>query len=408
MQAIQFNAAIPRYALGLALRQLYPPILWSGLSCVQYREVAEPRLPNDEWVKIKTRYGGICGSDDRLLHLLNSPSASVNASFPFTIGHENCGTVAELGAKVGAFAIGERVVAEPGLWCKPRGFKDLCPACARGDIQICERVTGGAVSPGLIIGACRDTGGSWSPYFVAHQSQLVRVPDAVSDENALMVEPFATSLHAVLANLPREDDTVLVIGAGVIGLTIVAALRAIESRARIFVLARHPFQQDLARQLGADVVIPSSGDYADEYARAIGAKSLKPIFGKRVLVGGADVTFECVGNGDTIDDALRFTRSGGRVVLTGAASFPKGIDYTPVWMRELQIHGTYGYGHDEYRGERHRTFDVAFRLMTQGRVDLAPLVTHKFALRDYQRAFHVLTHRRRERAVKIVFDLSDK
>ncbi len=406
MEAIRFDAVIPRYAVGKLLGRAYPPILWSGLSCLQYRQVPEPRLPNDEWVKIKTRYGGICGSDIHLLHLQSSPSSSVFTSFPFTVGHENFGTIAETGARVRGFTVGDRVIAEPTLWCKPRGFTDLCGPCARGDIQLCERVTQGAIAPGLVLGYCRDTGGSWSPFFVAHESQLLRIPGDLSDENALLLEPFATGLHAVLAHPPRDTDTVLVLGAGVIGLTLIAGLRALGSRARIIVLGRYPAQQELARKYGADVVIPAGkrGGYYDAFAQAVGGKLLKPILGKRVLVGGADVVYECVGNGDTIDDALRFTRPKGRVVLVGLAALPKGVDWTPIWMKELHVNGTCTYGHDEFAGKRCRTFDLALELVSQHNIDLAPLVTHKFPLHEYGRAFATVGNRGRARALKVVFE----
>ncbi|MBI3914612.1 MAG: alcohol dehydrogenase catalytic domain-containing protein [Chloroflexi bacterium] len=406
MKAIQFSASIPRYALGRALGKIFPPILWSGLSCAQYREIPEPELPNDEWVIVKTRYGGICGSDQHLLHLRNSPSNSALTSFPFTIGHENCGTIHRIGARVRDFRVGERVVVEPTLWCKPRGFADLCRSCARGDYQLCERFAGGALAAGLITGACRDTGGSWSAFFLAHESQLTRVPDNVSDENALMLEPFATSLHAVLANQPREDEIVLVIGAGVIGLGVIAALRSIGNRARIIVIARHAVQQEMARTFGADVVIATRGNDVDaEFARHVGATLRKPILGKRVLVGGgADVVYECVGNGGTIDDALRYARAGSRVVIAGLAALPQGIDWTPIWMRELKVLGTYTYGHDDFQGRRWRTFDLAIELMKQGKVNLAAMVTHKYALGDYARAFQTISARGRERAVKVVFE----
>ncbi|MBI5305047.1 MAG: alcohol dehydrogenase catalytic domain-containing protein [Chloroflexi bacterium] len=406
MKAIQFNAAIPRYALGLALGKIYQPILWSGLSCTQYVDAPEPRLPNDEWVKIKTRYGGICGSDNHLLHLHNSPAASAVTSFPFVIGHENVGTILELGSRVRDVAMGERVVIEPTLWCKPRGFADLCECCARGDIQLCERITEGTISAGLILGSCRDTGGSWSPYYLAHASQVYRVPDAVSDENALLVEPFATSLHAVLANLPSDNETVLVFGAGVIGLGIIAALRALESKARIIVLARHGIQQELAKKFGADMVISASrnANHFAEFARAVNGKLLKPILGKPVLIGGAEVVYECVGNADSIDDALRFTRASGVVVLAGLAAVPNGVDWTPIWMKELHLKGTYTYGHDDFRGERWKTFDLALDLMARGKVDLSPMITHKFPLNEYARAFDVVNKRSRERSVKVVFE----
>lgn len=406
MKALQFNAAIPRYALGLALGKIYQPILWSGLSCVQYLDVPEPRLPNDEWVKIKTRFGGICGSDNHLLHLHNSPSASAVTSFPFTIGHENVGTLAQVGNKVAGLQVGERVVIEPTLWCKPRGFAEPCEFCARGDIQLCERVTEGSISAGLLVGSCRDTSGSWSSYFLAHESQVYRVPDAVNDENALLVEPFATSLHAVLANPPRDDQTALVFGAGVIGLGIVAAIRALGSKARIIVIARHGIQKDLAKLFGADEIISSSrdGSHFAAFAKAVNGKLLKPILGKPVLVGGADVVYECVGNADSIDDSLRFARARGVVVLAGLAAVPNGVDWTPIWMKELDLKGTYTYGYDEWQGKRWRTFDLALDLMAQGKADLSPMITHKFPLSEYARAFDVVNKRSRERSVKVVFE----
>ncbi len=406
MKAIQLDPTIPRYVFGKVFGTIYEPLLWSGLSCVTYRDTPEPRLPNPEWVKIKTRYGGICGSDNSLLHLKTSLAASGTGSFPFTIGHENCGTIVEVGSAARGFAVGERVVAEPSLWCKPRGFKDLCPACARGEFQLCERVTEGAISAGLEIGACRDTGGTWSPYFVAHESQLVRVPDGVTDVNASLLEPFSASVHAVLANMPRDEDTVLVIGAGVIGLGVIAALRAAECRARIIVIARHPRQQELARRFGADVVIASTRGNAlyTEFAHATGAKVLKAIMGNPMLLGGADMVYECVGSGEAIDHALRLARGRGRVVIAGLAAFPKGVDWTPVWMHELQINGTLAAGEDGFKGKRHRTFELALDWMARGKVDLKPMLTHKFPLHEYARAFQTVNQRGRAGAIKVAFE----
>src|SRR5215218_3410124 len=101
MKAIQFDAAIPRYALGLAGQKVSSSILWSGLSCTQMQEVPALALPNDEWVKVKTRYGGICGTDTGTIHLHTSPYLSPFSSFPFTFGHENMGTISEAGARAG-------------------------------------------------------------------------------------------------------------------------------------------------------------------------------------------------------------------------------------------------------------------------------------------------------------------
>ena len=152
MKAIQFNASVPRYALGLALSRIYPPLLWSGVSCTFAADVPEPTLPGPDWVKLHTRYGGICGTDLSAIHLHTSPYYSPFTSSPFTLGHENMGTIAEKGSKIVDWQIGERVIVEPTLWCAPRGFAqdEWCEYCSKGIINQCQRTTEGDLAPGSI------------------------------------------------------------------------------------------------------------------------------------------------------------------------------------------------------------------------------------------------------------------
>jgi threonine dehydrogenase-like Zn-dependent dehydrogenase len=404
LKAIQFNAVIPRYALGLAGQKVMPSILWSGLSCTRYEDVPEPKLPGEDWVKIKTRYGGICGTDMGTIHLHTSPYLSPLSSFPFTFGHENVGTVAEVGAQAQEWKVGDRVVVEALLWCKPRGFKDLCRYCERGEINLCERMNQGAISPGVQPGFCRDTGGSWSEYFLAHTSQLLRVPDAVSDENALLVEPFSVGLHAALQYPPRGDESVLVMGAGVIGLMTIAALRATGSQAKIGVVARYPFQADAARRLGATEIIDGKQDYFAEIARRTNGQLLQPVIGKRILYGGGeDLVYECVGSDSSIDDSLRLARNQGRVILVGVPGITKNVDWTAIFAKELEVIASYIYNRAEpYRGAKRSAFEIALELMERG-LDLSWMVTHRFKLEDYARAFELLERRGASKAIKAVF-----
>ena len=381
----------------------YPPMFWSALSNIRYREVPEPPLPNENWAKIKVRYGGICAVEMSTILPRVSLAGTAFLSFPLTLGHENVGTIAELGSQVKGFREGERVVVDPTLGCQVRGFSDLCPACQRGDTQLCERFAEGEIAPGLTTGFCPDTGGSWSPYLVAHVSQLFKVPPAVNDENGLMVEPFSVALHAVLRNHPQDEDTVLIIGAGVIGICIVAALRSLGSKARVIVLAKHPFQEEVVKRYGADQVIRLRRDYYQELAQALGATLRQPLRGKPVVVGGADIVYECVGSGTSLDDGLRFTCSGGRMVLVGLAGMPKGVDWTPIWLNEIDVKGSYIYGTESYGGERIRTFQLALNLMAGGKIDLTPLVTHRFRLEDYKRALAAVANKGRSGVVKAVF-----
>ena len=407
MKAIQFDFTIPRYVLGLTLGKLYRPILWSGLSCTSYVDLPEPELPTTKWVRVRTRYGGICGTDMGTIELHTTPYYIPLTSFPYIYGHENVGHITEVGEAVAGWSPGQRVVVEPLLWCAPRGFEDLCPRCAEGRISICERLTEGDIGAGVMTGlGCRDTGGGWSPAFVAHQSQLYALPDEVSDENAVMIEPFAVGLHAALRRFPADDETVLIVGSGTTGLCVLAALRALGSEARILVLARYPFQAEAARRLGASEVIVGRAE-ADAYAavaEATGARLFQPPVAKRVALGGADHTFECVGNSGSLDDALRLTRSGGTVTLVGSPGMAKGIDWTAVFAQELQIITSYVYSHAEtWRGERWKTYDLALHLVSTGAVDLGWMVTHTFRLDEYDRAFRTVGERGRHGVIKAAF-----
>jgi len=411
MKAIRFKVTIPRYISGKTLGKVIPGFLWGGQSCTYLADISKPELLDDEWVLVKTRYGGICGSDMSAIHLHASPYFSPLVSPSYTMGHENVGYIEALGAAVVDWQKGERVVVEPTLWCVPRGFKEPCKFCARGEINRCERTSEGDLSPALGIGNSQDTGGSWSAYFLAHKSQLYRIPDHISDENALMVEPFATGLHGVLESFPTDKDKVLIIGAGTIGLCTLAALRALGSQAEILILARYPFQAEAAQKLGASkVILPAKdGDFYDEIAGLTSAKVYQPILGKRVVIGGVDLTYECVGSDNSLDDAMRLTRSGGRVVLLGMPGIAKGVDWSSIFVHELDIKGAYIYHHAEsYQGKMWKTFDLAIELMAKGEIDLGWMVTHKFQLNDYKHALSMMGSRSKSQAIKAVFEFAEK
>ncbi|OQP07676.1 alcohol dehydrogenase [Geobacillus sp. 46C-IIa] len=407
MNSVQFDYSAPRYLFGKLAGKAAKSFYWHRwLSCVRWRRMDIPRLPNSDWVRIKVKYGGICGSDVNLILLKDSPATSPFVSFPFTIGHELVGTVDEAGVTVDNVRPGDRVVVDPLLSCAARGIDDLCPHCQRGDYHLCHSMSGGGIAPGLLIGACRDTGGSWSEYLVAHKSQVLTLPDNVSDLNGVLVEPFSCALHAVLRNPPQNGDTVLVIGAGTIGICVVAAIRALELPCRVVVLAKHPFQCELASRYKADDVIrlTNKAQYIYETAETLGARALQPLFGDPVVQGGADLVFECVGTKQSINDALRFARNGGRIVLLGLAGILRSIDCTTVWLNELNVKGSFAYGVDEYEGRKRRTLQIAIDLMQKGKVDLSPLITHRFPLENYQEALRTVIYKGKGPVIKAVFE----
>ena len=331
MKAIRFAAPIPTYLATLAAGKISPRFHTGRLACTRYMEVERPALPTDRWVRIRTRLGGICGSDLSVISLHVSPSTSPFSTFPFVLGHENVGEVAEVGAGVTKVRVGARVTANPLLCCEPRGVTARCAACESGHHSRCAHFAdGGAIAPGMFIGITRGLGGSWGEEFVAHEDQLVPIPDDMSDESAVLIEPLACSVHAVRQNMPLPGERVLVIGAGSIGLVTIAALRALCPTARITALARYDTQRAHAARLGAAEVVPARGDYTKALADAGGTRLLKPIIGKPPGVGGFDRTFVCIGGARGMDDAMRVTRAGVTIGLRGNSSLMNGLDWTPL------------------------------------------------------------------------------
>ncbi len=406
MQALMFHPSIPRYLLTRAAGQLWPAAYWSPLAPIALCQVPDPPLPGPDWVRVRVRLGGICGSDLHLLTLQTSPAASAFASFPFVPGHENVGVVVEAGPDARDLQPGGRVVVEPVLPCRVRGLAEPCAACARGDYHLCVRTTDGHLSPGLMVGACRDTGGSWGETFVAHRSQVLPVPEGVSDENALLSEPAACALHPLLRHPPHDGATVLVVGGGAIGQAVVACVRALRPGTRVLALVKYPHQAHMARRLGADHVVLLRGrdGHYDELAELLRARLLRPMLGKRVVAGGAEWVVDCVGSGRSLDDAFRLTAPGGTVVVLGLASFPKGVDWTPVWLKELRVVGSYTYAVERWEGRTVRTLELVLDWMARGRLDLGALVTHRFPLTRYRDAFRTALGKAQANAFKVAFE----
>lgn len=405
MKGIVFDGDIKKYIGTFALGKLNKKLSYGGMTCTAYKEnIKEPELPGEDWVKVKTSFGGICGSDLNLVYLHDSPSASPFVSFPFVIGHENMGVVVDKGKEVKDFEIGDRIIADPLLPCKVRGIEDECDSCRSGNRALCSNFTKGNLSPGMSIGSCRDTGGSWGEYYVAHESQLIKLKEGTKGEDAVLVDAIASALHPVARNFPDDNEKVLVVGSGIIGLMVVASLRALGSKCNITMLARHKFQGDLAGQYGADrVVYTRDNDYYSTFADITGGTIYKPIIGKRVMTGGFDRVFECVGSNVSIDESLRFTRQGGTMVLIGLASAPKGVDWTPIWLKEITLKGSYWCSTEDIDGKHDSTYRHTLNLVESGKINTKPLVTHIFDIKDYKKALEVASSKGKYKSIKVLF-----
>src|SRR4029077_5216880 len=246
---------------------------------------------------------------------------------------------------------------------------------------------------------CADTGGGWGEVLVAHPSQIHPVPDSLSDQAAVLIEPLACCVHAALRGGATKDDIVVVSGAGTIGLLTVAAVRLFTPPKRLIAIAKHPTQGDMARKLGADQVVAPS-DVFQRIRFATGARRLEGM-NRPLLLGGADVTFECVGRADSLNDAVRITREGGTVVAVGMPGEEK-VDWAPIWQRELTVMGAYAYGAESKRKGK-RTFALALEAAPE--LHLETLTGPLFGLGEYRDAIAYSKSARGGGVVSGAFDL---
>jgi len=362
-------------------------------------DVDTPARPGPAWALVRPSLAGICGSDLATVDGASSRYFESLVSFPFVPGHEVVGTV-EVAPDGSDLPAGSRVVIEPVLGCLPRAIEPPCPACAAGDTGACQHVAFGHLAPGLQIGYCADTGGGWSAAgLVAHVSQLHPVPDELSDEDAVLVEPTACAVHAAFAAQVEPGATVAVLGAGTLGLTTVAALRHCTQPGLLLVGARYPHQRRLAAELGADQVV-SPEQLPRAVRRATGSLQ---VAGQ--VTAGADVVVDCVGSAGSLAASMALAKVRGRVVLVGMPG-RLDIDLAPLWHRQVTVTGAYAYGVEppSGRGEggQRRTFALAFEVVAAA--GLGRLVSARYPLERYAEALAHAGAAGRRGSVKVVFE----
>jgi len=413
MRALVYDIRPVGWATCKCLRLFWRGCILSRLNGLALREIPAPELPGDDWVRVRTLMGGICGSDLAIIDQ-KQPADSILQAFssaPMGLGHENVAVVEEVGRAVAKTWLGRRVCVEPTLCCKVRGIEPPCERCAEGQLGACESFgddgSGSAkLPPGTSIGYNSRTGGSFGECFVAHVSQLVAVPDALSDEQALLTDPLACALHAVLRADVGEAGRVLVCGCGMLGLGIVASLRAVGYTGRIDVVDRQEYLRVPAEAAGADAFLILPGGARQRFERIAertGATVQRVRFGNYMLSGGYDVVFDCVGSRLSIGESLKWAKARGQVVLV-ATGHGRGVDLTPIWFRELTVIGAWGRQAEDFEGKKIGTYQLTHRMMVDGRLGARGLLTHTFPLADYRTALKVAMCKAEHKAVKVAFD----
>lgn len=407
MRALVFRHSVARQIITKALSVASPRALVGRFAPMQLEEIPDPSLPADDWLIIRTRLCGICGSDAKQVFLngsLDNPMTSI-ISFPQVLGHEVVGRVAAVGSGVRTRRVGDRVVLNPWLSCAPRGIAPPCPACARGDFSICENFARGHLPPGIHTGNSSAATGGFAPLVPAHESMAIPVPDGVPDEAAVLADPFSVSLHGILKRPPAPGAPVLVYGCGTLGLCAIAILARLHPGSPILAVARFPHQADLAMRLGARAVLPHepSRSVVEQVAARTGADVLEPWRGLPMLNGGVDVVYDTVGLPATIEVGVRITRPRGAIVVTGV-EMPRRFEWTPLYFKEISLVGSNAFGDEDFEGRRRHAMEIYFELLLAGRIDVTPILTHRFPLERWREAFLACHDQGGSRAVKVLFD----
>jgi threonine 3-dehydrogenase len=324
------------------------------------QELPVPELgPND--VLLKVRKTAICGTD---IHIYNWDEwAQKTIPVPMAVGHEFVGEVASLGSAVTGFRVGERVSAEGHITC------GHCRNCRAGKRHLCRNTVG--------VGVNRP--GCFAEFVAVPAVNVFRIPDEISDEIASFFDPLGNAVHTALSfDLVGED--VLITGAGPIGVMAVAIAKHVGAR-HVVITDVNDFRLELARKLGA--------------TRAVNVKthSLEQVMRDLGMTEGFDVGMEMSGNGEGLRALLGAMNHGGRVALLGIPPKEVAIDWNQVIFKGLILKGIYG----------REMFETWYKMtaMLQSGLNIAPVVTHRFAAGSFQEAFQVM---RSGQSGKVVLD----
>lgn len=410
IRALELRLSPHRVLAALTAGRLRDDVRHGGtLSPLRLVDLPRPeRRPG--WVRIAPRLSGICGSDRKYLDItgLGLPLTALYG-FPrngVVLGHEIVGTVLEADADAGV-SVGDRVVAEPTLGCADKGFVP-CRRCARGDDHLCARIAErGTLTRGHGFGFDARYGGGWAEELVAPAAHVRRVPDDLDDRAAVLTEPMAVAVHAVLREPPPPGARVVVIGPGPVGLCVTMALETLVPDVHVTVVGLDPGTDDLAVRAGAEEVVHGT---RRDLVEAVGRLVDTPVRGSRVsgplLEHGVDVVYDVVGSDQTIDDTFRMLRPGGELVLLATAGAQR-VDWSYLWQRELRVRGAGYYADEDVPGRgplapgRRRAFDVALEVLGEHRP--GHLVTHVFPLDEPVEALATSAAGPERRAVKVAF-----
>ena len=324
--------------------------LKSAPKSTEVQQVPVPEPTADE-VLIRVRIASICGTD---VHIYDWDAwAAARIKTPLIQGHEFAGEIERLGSNVKALRKGDYVSAEGHIAC------GRCYMCRTGNAHVCKSVS--------ILGI--DRGGSFAQYMTVPASNVIVNDDDLPLELATMQDPLGNAVYTV-TNANPAGKTVAIFGLGPIGLMAVALCRGMAARKVIAVGHKNKYRMDLAKKVGANVVLRSSDTLVNEVMDATAGE-------------GVDEALEFSGSESAVQEAIKVVRPAGGVHLLGLFPKPLSLDISEFVTKGLSMHGIHG-------RLMYRTWMQMGGLLKSGNVNLKPILTHRFPLDDYNKAMEVM------------------
>ena len=399
MKTLIFEGDIKKIATTLVLSKFSKRAFNLNCSPIRFKTYEDAPLPKDNWIKVRNIQTGICGSDMTFYTCAQSMSMAmypIPCSDITFLGHESVGVVSEIGKNVKNIKVGDRVVLKEYMQCCDiKGYdpEDFCENCKNGEYTICSNY--GEDSKVTI-----PTGAGFGDYYIGPETKVIKIDDNITDDQAVIIEPCAVSLHSVMKKIPEVNDKVLVIGGGMIGLNIIQCIKLFQPNCEVHVMERVKEKQEFAKRLGADFIVDC--DPYEYVAKHTNAKLYKK--GKyKMLLGGFDIIYDTVGKHGIFNDAIRWIKARGTYVKVGYQMTNVTFDETPIWWQEINIIGVDSYGMETYEGERIQSFDLVVKLLNEGKLNFDGFITHRFKLSEYKKGFSQCLRKPHE-TIKVVLE----
>lgn len=336
-------------------------VMIKGINDVVVENITDPK-PGPSELCIEIAYSGICGSD---LHTLKG--AHPFLPLPNAPGHEFTGKVITIGKDVKNFKIGDRVTCEPNLVCGE------CYNCKIGRYNICENLK--------TIGG--QSAGAMADYFIAPEEKTIRIPDKLTLKNAVFVEPLAVGVHAVKKAGVLFGKNVVLIGAGTIGLMTLSCI--IHAGAKNIIIADLSDKRlSFAKKIGATQLINPNKE-----------NIVQKIILKK-LYEGIDFVFECAGNENSMRDAIKIVRKGGKIIVIGVFEKEININMAEIQDRELELIGSLMY--------TRRDITNAIDMIANGQLKTNLFISKEYPLEEAKEAFMAALDTKNN--LKVIFSIN--